>query len=76
MILRGVSRQVLAAADTNHHRRSSGCRARAVPEVAQALGITTSLACRRYRRRQPVSDGREALPLASMSSGPGRWRPS
>jgi hypothetical protein len=46
----------------------------AMPEVAQALGIATSLAWRRSRRRQPVSDGREALPLASRSSGPGRWQ--
>jgi hypothetical protein len=44
-----------------------------MPQVAKALGITTSLAWRRYRRRQPVSDGREALPAASMS-GLGRWQ--
>jgi predicted DNA-binding transcriptional regulator AlpA len=45
-----------------------------MPQVAEALGITTSLAWRRYRRRQPVSDGREAPPSTSMSSGLGRWQ--
>jgi hypothetical protein len=29
-----------------------------MPQVADALGITTSLAWRRYRRGQPVVDGR------------------
>jgi hypothetical protein len=46
-----------------------------MPQVAEALGITTSLAWRRYRRRQPVSDGRAPLPWTSgVSNGLGRWQ--
>jgi hypothetical protein len=45
-----------------------------MPEVAEALGFTTSLAWRRHRAGSRSAMGREALPSASMSSGLGRWQ--
>jgi hypothetical protein len=45
-----------------------------MPQVAETLGITTSLAWKRYRRPLPVTDRRQALPATSLNGGLGRWQ--
>jgi hypothetical protein len=45
-----------------------------MPQVAEALGITISLAWRSYRRRQPVSDDRVPMPSIAVGGRLGRWQ--